>query len=294
MSPTASRTRVTGLLPPIATPLRDGRLDRASLYAMLDDLSGHVSGVLVGGSVGEVVSLTVEERIELMREVAAHVGDSMQLAVSVGDNSIENTRRLAAEAAEVGAALLVVAVPNYFANGVGMLQEYLGRVGEDVTVDLCLYDNPVANHTPLSVADIVALAEATPRLTHVKVTDTAVEKVAALRAAGTLVIHAGDDAVLWHQLSRGADGGMVALPMIYPERAAALWRAFQDGDEARALEIYREVTTFLHIALGAPDYVAVIKEVLHHRGVIASPELRLPLVRLGDRRRREVLAAFGG
>lgn len=292
MSSTAAPTRVTGLLPPIATPLRDGRLDTPSLHAMLDDLAGHVSGVLVGGSVGEVVSLTVEERIELMREVAAHSGDSMDLAVSVGDNSIENTRRLAAEAAEIGAKLLVVAVPNYFANGVAMLQEYLGRLSEDVTVDLCLYDNPVANHTPLSVDDIAALADSTPRLTHVKVTDTAVEKVAALRAATSLVIHAGDDAVLWHQLSRGADGGMVALPMIYPDRAAALWEAFRDGDEDRALDVYRTVTTFLHVALGAPDYVAVIKEVLHHRGIIASPELRLPLVGLGERRRREVLAAL--
>jgi dihydrodipicolinate synthase/N-acetylneuraminate lyase len=85
---------------------------------------------------------------------------------------------------------------------------------------------------------------------------------------------------------------MVGLPMIYPERAAALWEAFQAGDEERALEEYRRVATFLHIALGAPDYVAVIKEVLHHRGVIASPELRLPLVPLDDRRRREVLTAL--
>ena len=47
-----SKARVTGLVPPIATPFRDGALDLDSLGRLLDDLSDHVSGVLVGFIVG--------------------------------------------------------------------------------------------------------------------------------------------------------------------------------------------------------------------------------------------------
>ena len=63
-------TRLTGLVPPIATPFRDGSLDLPSFARQIDYLAGHVDGYLVGGSVGEVASLTLEERATLMREAA--------------------------------------------------------------------------------------------------------------------------------------------------------------------------------------------------------------------------------
>ena len=290
--PSGGGVRLTGFLPPIATPMLDGKLDLASLARQLDYLADHVSGYLVGGSVGEVASLTVEEREALVRACAAHVQGERTLAISISDNCIEISRRLADVAGEAGADVVMVSCPNYFTNNLGMLVEYFGALAEFVPADICLYDNPIASHTLLSVEDIQAIAEAVPRVSHIKVTDTAIEKVAALREATDLVVHAGDDVVLWHQLSRGADGAMVALPMIYPECASAIWRAFQAGDEAAAFAEYGNATRFFHIALGAPDFVASIKTVLHHRGIIASPEVRLPLLQPNERRRREFIDAL--
>lgn len=286
-------TRVTGLVPPIATPFKDGALDWDSLRRMLDYLSDHVSGVLVGGSVGETASLTVEERIMLMHEVARGIDRKRHfLAVSISDNVIEYSRRLSDAAAEVGADLVMLSCPNYYTNSGGMLNAYFAEVSDFVPCDICLYDNPIASHTLLSVEEISALSAAAPRLTHIKVTDTAIEKVAALRAATNLVVLAGDDAVLWHQLTRGAEGGMVALPMIYPERASHIWTAVSNGDLKSAYDEYKLVTPFIHCALGAPDYVPVIKAVLHARGVIASPEVRSPHIAPTQPRLSEVLNAL--
>ena len=69
-------TTLTGFIPPIATPFRDGALDLASLDRLIDDLAEHVSGYLVGGSVGEVASLTLEEREALMRRAASRRADA--------------------------------------------------------------------------------------------------------------------------------------------------------------------------------------------------------------------------
>ena len=251
-----------------------------------------MSGYLVGGSVGEVASLTLEERAALMREAARCRPAGHTLAVSISDNSIVNSRRLSEVAGEVGADVLMLSCPNYFGNSLQMLIEYFGAVGEFASADICLYDNPVASHTVLSVADIARIAEAVPRVTHIKVTDTAIDKVAALRAATALVILAGDDAVIWNQLARGVDGAMVALPMIAPEVAAELWSAYERGALDDAFAAYARVAPFLHSSLGAPDYVGVIKTVLQHRGVIDSAELRLPLVALSPARRAEVLSAL--
>jgi 4-hydroxy-tetrahydrodipicolinate synthase len=285
-------TRLTGLVPPIATPLRDGSLDLASFARLIDYLADHVSGYLVGGSVGEVASLTLDERSILMRAAAKCRPAGHTLAVSISDNSIVNSRRLSEVAGEVGADALMVSCPNYFGNSLEMLTEYFGAVGEFASADICLYDNPIASHTALSVADIARIAESVPRVTHIKVTDTAIDKVAELRAATDLVILAGDDAVIWNQLARGADGAMVALPMIAPEDAATLWNACERDALDEAFATYARVAPFLHSSLGAPDYVGVIKTVLQHRGVIDSAELRLPLVALSPARRAEVLVAL--
>jgi len=284
-------TRLTGFVPPIATPFRGGALDLRSFARLMDHLAEHVSGYLVGGSVGEVPSLTLDERATLMRAAAGQRPSGHFLAVSVSDNAVGNTRVLSEVAGEVGADVLMLSCPNYYANDLQMLIEYFGAVGDFASADICLYDNPLASHTALSVADIKAIADAVPRVTHIKVTDTAIGKVASLREATDLVMCAGDDAVLWNQLTGGVDAAMVALPMIAPEIAARLWSAYERRAMDDAFTAYAHVAPFLHSSLGAADYVGVIKTVLHHRGVIESAELRLPLVTLPAAREAEVVAA---
>jgi 4-hydroxy-tetrahydrodipicolinate synthase len=285
-------TKLTGFLPPIATPFRDGSLDLKSLARQLDYLADHVSGYLVGGSVGEVASLDLEERATLMREAARCKPATHTLAMSISDNVIAHSRLLSEVAGECGADILMVSCPNYFGNTQAMLIEYFGAIGEFASADICIYDNPIASHTLLSVADIKMIADAVPKVTHIKVTDTAIEKVAAIREATDLVIHAGDDVVLWNQFVRGVDGAMIALPMIDPEAASSLWAAFERGAIEEAFDVYSRVAPFLHCSLGAPDFVGVIKTVLYHRGIIESAEMRLPLIDLPKPRTAEIIASL--
>jgi len=283
---------VTGFVPPIPTPLQNGTLDQDSLRRLVRSLGPAVAGYLVGGSVGEHASLTVEERLAALKIVAETKELHHTLVASIGDNALPNVRLLAEGAVACDADLLILSVPNYFANTLRGLIAYIRAVASLTDRELCLYDNPIASHTTLSVTDIVAMAQAEPKLTHVKVTDLSLEKVAMLREQTTLTVHCGDDAVLWTQLTRGAHGAMVALPLFYPSVARMVWSALQRADHAGAQQAYRPASHFIHTALGAPDYVAVLKSVLAARNVIASDEVRLPLLSLDHRRRAEVLAAL--
>lgn len=283
---------ITGLVPPIPTPMRGGEIDPESLRHLVQVLAPHVAGYLVGGSVGEHTSLTVEERLEVLRIVAECKQPRHSLLASIGDNALPNVRRLAQGAAALGANMLVLSLPNYFTNTLKGLIAYVQAVAAFTDRDLCLYDNPAASHSSLSVADIRALAEAEPRLMYIKVTDLALGKVAALRETTHLGVLCGDDAVLWGQLTRGAHGAAVALPLFYPALAATVWAAFCRGDVEAAARAYRPASHFIHVALGAPDYVTVLKTVLAARGVIASEEVRLPLLPLDTMRRAEVLGAL--
>lgn len=283
---------VTGFVPPLPTPMRGDDLDLPSLQRLVRTLAPAVAGYLVGGSVGEHPSLTVEERLEALRVVAECKERDHSLVASIGDNALPYVRRLAEGAAEVGADLLIFSPPNYFANTLPGLIAYTRRVAAFTDLPLCLYDNPVASHTVLSVADIAALAEAEPRLTHIKVTDLALGKVAALRAGTPLEVLGGDDVVLWSQLAQGAAGAMVALPLFYPGVAREVWAAIAHGSPLEAARAYRPASHFIHVALGAPDYPVVLKTVLAERGVIATADVRSPLRPLDAWRRAEVLGAL--
>jgi len=290
--PEGSVASVTGVIPPIPTPFLDGNVDISSLRRALDYLSESIDGVLVGGSTGETPSLTVGERETIIRTAGTHFEGERSLVVSIADNSIENTKRLAEIAAECGAALVVLSCPSYFPNDRRMLEAYFAAVAEFSSGDLCLYDNPITSNTWLSVEDIRALVAAVPRLNHVKLTDPTREKAALLKEHLSLRLFAGDDSVLWHHLDSGADGVMTAIPLIRPERTARLWRAVADGRTGDAYAEYCGLSHFIHIGLSAPDYPAVVKAVLHKRGVLASPEVRYPLLSLTSARRSEVLQAL--
>jgi 4-hydroxy-tetrahydrodipicolinate synthase len=285
------KQRVTGILPPIPTPLHAGRLDLDSLRKLLDHLLESVDGVVIGGSTGEAASLSIAEREDVIRTVAGHLaGTGRAIVASVADNSLEHSRRLSAVAGDVGADLLILSCPSYYPNDYGMLEAYFGAVAEFASSDLCLYDNPYVSKTWLTADEIHRLAAAIPRLTHIKMTDIAIGKVNAVLAAGEMTVLVGEDSVLWHQLVGGAEGVMSAIPMIYPQTTARMWKAFIGGRHEEAFVEYRNLAPFINCGIHGDDYVSVVKTVLQHHGVIESAEVRLPLLPIAESRRAEVLA----
>jgi 4-hydroxy-tetrahydrodipicolinate synthase len=238
--------------------------------------------------------LSTAEREEVIRTVASHLaGTNRTIAVSIADNSLEHSRRLAEVAGDVRADLLMLSCPSYYPNDYSMLEAYFGAVAEFASADLCLYDNPYVSKTWLTAGQIHALASAVPRLTHVKMTDIAIGKVSAIVGQGDLTVLAGEDSVLWHQLTAGAAGVMSAIPMIYPEASARMWKAFSAGRHEEAFDEYRALAPFITCGIHGDDYISVVKNVLHHLGVIDSAEVRLPLLPIAEPRREEVLAVLG-
>ena len=70
---------------------------------------------------------------------------------------------------------------------------------------------------------------------------------------------------------------MVALPMIYPEVASAVWRAVQDRrPEGRAAGVREGHALLPHRPRRPGLRRGRSRPCCHHRGVIASPEVRLP------------------
>ena len=107
---------LTGLIPACHTPFdRDGELNlavveqQAALF-----LETGMRGVFVAGTTGEFASLTVDERKALCERWVEVAGETMRVAVHVGDNCLADAIELAAHARQAGVAAVAVAPPSYF------------------------------------------------------------------------------------------------------------------------------------------------------------------------------------
>ena len=292
MTQVTHTSALAGNIPTIATPMRDGAVDHASLRSLLAYIDPHVDGYLTCGSVGEGASLTLAERIAVMETVTAFRQESANRRTwffGTSGTALPEIERLVAACVAYGVDALLTPQPSYFAISPPMPQQFFAAVAAMSDLPIVIYDNPFPTSYYLGTDEIIELVGVNPTIVGVKVTDPDVQKVSALKTRSDMLVYAGDDFICWRMLCRGADGAMLAYPMILPETFARMYRLHRDGRRADAFAVWsREILPFVNECLRDTDYVQTSKTALHRLGVIASAELRLPLTALDATRQEEV------
>lgn len=276
---------IDGILPVIPTPFRDGAFDGASFERLLAHMLPSVDGYTLLGSTGEAASLTTKERQQIAEQAFALTPSDKRVVVGVSSTSARESIDLACHAQEQGAAAVLCAAPYYYNNTASGIVRYLGQLDEALTIDLVLYDNPVATKTQLSAQDVVKWAGQLEHLTTVKLTDHDLSKVGLWQSEGINVM-AGDDVIILRYLASGVDGAMVIAPVLYPTVFRQVWGLFGDGKISEALRIAGErMLPLLHV-FGIGDEISTTKALLKEIGVFASDEVLAPLMPVTDGRRR--------
>lgn len=289
------RTRhdaLAGNIPTIATPMRDGAVDHDSLRSLLAYIDPFVDGYLTCGSVGEGASLEVEERIDVMATIAAFrdtTGSQRTWFFGTSGTALPEIAYLVQACADHGVDALLTPQPSYFAISPPMPQQFFAAVAAMSDLPIVIYDNPYPTNYYFGTEEILDLAAANLTIVGVKVTDPNVQKVSALKTSSEMLVYAGDDFICWRMLCRGADGAMLAFPMILPETYARFYGLHKEGKREAAFEVWsQEILPFVNECLRDTDYVQTSKAALYRLGVIASPEMRLPLTPLDAIRWQEV------
>lgn len=284
-------TEIRGILPVVPTPLRGGEFDPESFQALLDHMLPHVDGYTLLGSTGEAPSMTTAERIEIAEAAIAMTPSDKTVVVGVTTTAIADAIALAAHAEAHGAAAVLCAAPYYFPNTPQGVLSYLRELDQALGIDLVLYDNPAATKTQLATGDVIEWAFELEHLRTVKLTDHALEKVAAWQGAGLKVI-GGDDPILFRYLASGVDGVMMIVPLIFPLAFAEVWRLIEEGKTDEALAVFSEEILPVSHVFGIGDEIMTTKALLNDIGIFASAEVRVPLVEVGPERRSLLRRAY--
>ena len=280
-----------GVFPAVTTQLReDLSIDLADTQRVVDDLiRDGVTGIIALGTVGENNSLEHDEKIAVLSAIVEVVAGRVPVITGVSEYDTRRAVRYAAAAEQAGADGLMLLPPMVYVPQAHELVAHFKGVAERTGLPIMLYNNPPAYRTVIDKAVLEALVDV-ENIVAVKESAPDTRRFTDFRNAfgDRYVLFAGLDDVALEGLYLGAQGWVSGLTNAFPKESVELVAAFERGDHARALEIYRWFMPLLHLD-AEHDLVQSIKlaEQVMGRGSERVLPPRLPLV---GERRAEVIA----
>ena len=239
-------TPLTGIVPPMITPLRDrDALDIPGLERLVEYLlAGGVNGVFVLGTTGEGPSLSYRLRRELIAIVCREVRGRVPVLVGITDTAVVESVNLARFAADAGATAVVAAPPYYLPGGQPELQEYLDHLVPELPLPLFLYNMPALTKVPFAL-ETVRRAMDEPRIVGLKDSSgdmayfRGAAELLARRPDWTLLV--GPEEHLMDAVLAGGHGGVSGGANLFPSLYVSLFRACVMRDATRAQALHAQV-----------------------------------------------------
>ncbi len=274
-----------------ATPFAEnGALDLESTDRMVDFyLEAGVTGMTILGIMGEAPKLAGDESQAFARRVLDRVAGRVPVIVGVSGAGLDNMARLTGSVMDAGAAGVMVAPPQGLTpedRQRGYFAQVCNALGEDVPI--CLQDYPLTLNTWFSVETILKLTVDHPQIVMLKHEDwPGLTKLSRVRAeSGTgdvprLSILTGNAGLfLPMEMARGADGAMTGFA--YPEMMVQVVARHKAGDVDGAEDLFDAYLPLVRYEQQLGLGLAIRKEILHRRGVLAAPAVRAPGPKLSD------------
>ncbi len=286
-----SEINLTGIYPPISTPFTEQG------EVAFDHLSTNLSrwnewpldGYVVGGSNGEFVSQSFEERVAVVKAVREEMSSNHLLIAGAGMHSTRETVDLAQAMAAVGADAVLIVTPSYYKSKMDLraLRGHYYTVADASSVPVLLYNVPANTGVDMPAGTILELAQHA-NIIGIKDSSGDLVKMGAVVDAAPqgFQVLAGSGNFFLPALAIGAVGLIAALVNIAAGDLARIQSLFKDGQlsEARILQ-QRLIET--NRAVTSRFGVAGLKAALDLLGFYGGP-VRSPLQPLMADEREEL------
>jgi 4-hydroxy-tetrahydrodipicolinate synthase len=270
----------------------NGDLDELSLRKVIDlFIAAGVNGVTALGVTGEVARLEDDERRRVLEVVIDQVKGRIGV---VAGTTAEGTRTCIAHsrhARDAGATAVMVSPPRMpKLNSEAVVRHYTA-LADAVDIEIVVQDYPPISGFAMEPALLARIAREIPRARTIKLEDppTPFKTSRILEAAGDtpVRIFGGLGGVfLLEELLAGATGAMTGFA--FPEVLVGVVSRFRAGKIDEAADLFYRSVPLMRFEFQDGIGMAIRKEVLHRRGVLASPATRGPGAAL-DRTTREAL-----
>ena len=278
----------TGVYPAVTTKFtKDDELDinafRLNIAAQVD---AGVSGVILGGTLGEASSLTNDEKLILLDNAIEEVSGRAAVIVNIAEQTTRSAVELAKSLEVRGANGLMLLPPMRYVADSRETLVYFKEVANATALPIMIYNNPVDYKIPVTIDMFDQLLEL-PNIEAVKESSRDITYMTRLRIAfgDRLQILSGVDNLALESLMMGADGWVAGLVCAFPAETVAIFKLVKAGRHQEALDIYKWFIPVLELDVH-PKLVQYIKLAESMTG-LGTEHVRAPRLTLeGEERER--------
>ena len=260
-------------------------------------VEGGVRLLVPCGTTGESVTMSRDEREEVVRATVEEARGRARVIAGTGSNATAAAVEQSARARELGADAVLVVAPYYNKPTQEGLYQHFRAVAESVPdTPVVLYNVPGRTSSNILPATVLRLARDCPNVAAVKEASgnlSQVMEILRARPAGFLVL-SGDDALTLAMLALGADGLVSVASNEAPAPMSRMVEAALAGRWDEARELHYQLLPLMDVNF-VETSPGPVKAAMALMGLLEE-NLRLPLVPVTEATRarvREVLEEAG-
>ena len=239
-----------------------------------------VQGLYVGGSSGECIYQSKEERKAVLEAVMEVAKGKLTIIAHIACNNTADSQELAAHAESLGVDAIASIPPIYFKLPPHAIAKYWNDMSAAApNTDFIIYNIPQLAGVSLSVPLLKEMLK-NPRVIGVKNSSLPTQDIQMWADEGAIVFN-GPDEQLISGLVMGAIGGIGGTYGAMPKLYVKLYECVKSGDLAKALEIQNDCCCIIYkLCSGHGNMYGMIKETLRKLGGPDCGSVRAPLAEL--------------
>ncbi len=279
-----------GVFPALLTPFTaNNELDiEMFLKNLKAQISAGVHGVIIGGSLGEASTITLQEKETLIKAAIEFSNNRFPVIMNIAETTTKEAIHQAIVAEQWGVSGLMLLPPMRYKSSDEETVVFFKSVANATSLPIMIYNNPVDYKIEVTLEMFESLLEC-KNITAVKESTRDVTNVTRLinRFGNRIKILCGVDTLAVEELCLGANGWVAGLVDAFPNETLAIYNLVQQGNIKEAIKIYRWFMPLLELDIH-PKLVQYIKLAATQEG-ICTEFVRAPRLMLQGEERNRIL-----
>lgn len=283
----------TGAGVALITPFdSNNQIDVKALETVVQNqVKGGIDYLVALGTTAETSTLSSSEKAKVIEIVKKNAGN-LPVVVGIGGNNTQAVTDTIKSTNLEGVSGILMVTPYYNRpTQEGLFRHYMAAA-EASPLPIILYNVPSRTGINLEAETVVRLAEASEKFVAVKEASGSLQQITGIikHAPENFTMISGDDGLALPTIAVGGKGLISVIANALPEKISKMVHLSMGGNFSEAAKIHTNLADLLkYIFLeGNPGGV---KALMNFMGVIEN-ELRLPLYKVSDKTRDEIISAY--
>ncbi|EKQ57793.1 MULTISPECIES: 4-hydroxy-tetrahydrodipicolinate synthase [unclassified Clostridium] len=273
--------KVEGVLVPLITPFKDGKVDFKSYERMINHyVNEGVNGIVPLATTGESPTILSCEYEEVLAKTIEYNNNRVPVYVGLGGNNTSEVVKMLKVVEKHNVDGILSVAPYYSRPDQRGLYEHFKSISESTDLDIILYNIPYRTASNIENETVQILAQL-KNIIGIKDCSGNMKQTTELllNPPKDFSILTGEDAYFYTTLILGGQGGIMASASLRTKEFIDIYNLVKKNDHQAALEKWKSLHGMIPLLFAEPNPTP-LKYCLNKVGLIDSDEVRLPLVNI--------------